>query len=358
MSDNICTNTAYLNSIDQKRRFQIVNIPPVRYDNLASNPYQKGYTKYDLDMRRKAEILKYSSNRMPTQTNSLTKAQRLSQAVKGTYQSRTYSRMYLDKNTKNGVLNTCPIVKTPSSACDVPGPPILLYEDPSVPLYNLVNDTDGAAFGIINQDKDPMPMVWNNTFPTNVILNDNKTITSIYILNADTPSYNFNIKTPVVVKISGNLTTASQTYQNDPGGLRVTINKATVNVKYSYNDVTLSPTTTCQFETAPNLSFNITLNPQHTSYSATCYLGLLNISNLILPVQKGFIYDIQVSISYTSTLSDAYLTNCTLPVYTTYVDATKTIAQTPNSNCTVTGQSPIPSSFPILSISGTPAYAF
>jgi hypothetical protein len=68
---DVCSNTAYLNSINQKTRFQIFNIPANRYNNLANNPYQtlnpntgQNYTKYEVDMRRKAEILKYNSNRM------------------------------------------------------------------------------------------------------------------------------------------------------------------------------------------------------------------------------------------------------------------------------------------------------
>jgi hypothetical protein len=73
--NNVCNDTAYLNSINQKSRFQLLNIPPVRYDNLSKNPYVivnpstgKYYTKDELDMRRKAEILKYSSNLMSTET--------------------------------------------------------------------------------------------------------------------------------------------------------------------------------------------------------------------------------------------------------------------------------------------------
>ena len=86
MSNNICTNPAYINSLDQKKRFQLFNIPPVRYNNLTVNPYLSinpstgvPFTKFDLDMRRKVEILKYASTRMSTQTNSLTKAQKFTQ---------------------------------------------------------------------------------------------------------------------------------------------------------------------------------------------------------------------------------------------------------------------------------------
>ena len=61
-------------------------IPLVRFNVIS--PYidpltnqSTNITEQQLNMRRKAEILKYSSNRMPTQTNSLTKKQKWSQLV-------------------------------------------------------------------------------------------------------------------------------------------------------------------------------------------------------------------------------------------------------------------------------------
>jgi hypothetical protein len=364
MSNNICNNPAYINSLDQKKRFQLFNIPPVRYNNLASNPYDSinpstgvRFTQFDLDMRRKAEILQYSSNRMTTQTNSLTKAQKFVQAVTGSYKSRTYSQTYLNENTVNGVLISCPMVKKSSTASNVPGPPILLYEDPNVPLYNLTQDTNNSAFGFLNQP--PGTTIWNNTFNTNVPIKNNtvySTITTVYILNPDSPSYLFNISTPVSLVVSGSLI-SNQSYNDDPEGLRITLNRARVNVLYSNTNVPLQ-SFTCEFSQTPNVTIsNINLSPNSNTYTATCYLGLLNISNLELPVEKGFIYDIQIAISYIFTSSNAYNTKCTAPTITSTANATYTFTETPSTNCSVISSVIIPPAnlFPTLHISGRSA---
>ena len=360
MSNNVCNNVAYMNSIDQKRRFQLLNIPPVRYDNLSTNPYQVKngaltYTKKDLDMRRKAEILKYSSNRMLTQTNSLTKAQKYAQAVTGGYQRRTYSQMYIERNSRNGVLNTCPPIARSTTASDVPGPPIMLYEDPTVPLYNLVNDADGTTYGLINQDQIPNPIPWKNTAPRNIIIpNDGtySTITSIYTINIPTPSYNFNISTPIVLKITGSLLDGVTSYTDNNNPVSINVNIAPrIKVKYSYSDANLNAATTCAFVTNPNIVVNsiaIALNGNR-SYTSTIYVGLLKISDLILPVQTGFIYDIQLAISYSIITSDIYNNKCSLPIITS-IENSENIHAPIVSNCTITGNRPIPTPIPALHV--------
>ena len=112
MADNICNDEAYQNMIVQNKRFQLMNIPPIRYDNLANNPYilrypgsSSKFTKNDLDMRRKVEILKYNANNSNTQTNNFTKAEIYAQAISGKYQQRTYPNSFVRDNSKNNQLN-------------------------------------------------------------------------------------------------------------------------------------------------------------------------------------------------------------------------------------------------------------
>ena len=357
MSNNVCNNVAYLNSIDQKRRFQLLNIPPVRYDNLATNPYEKInpttgrlITKYDLDMRRKAEILKYSSNRMSTQTNSLTKSQKFSQAVTGSYQSRTYSQTYIDANTTNGVLNTCPMVKTSTTESDVPGPPILLYEDPNVPIYNLENTATGQTYGIINQYVNPYTMIWNNTVLVNVPnVTGNSTITSIYVLQPNTPTLNFTITTPISIYLTGRLAPGSLSCIST-NALTINISNLKINVNYSFSSVTLNPATTISLVNSPRITMDVNVNTQMPTFTASCYLGLLTISNLILPVQKGYIYDIQVGIDYNLTASTLYSANCIDPTIIYYIDASSNVSAKTNVNCTLRGDVQIPIPFPKLRV--------
>jgi hypothetical protein len=258
--------------------------------------------------------------------------------------------MYIDQNTKNGRLNTCPIVKKSTTASDVPGPPILLYDDPNVPLYNLVNDADGPTYGIINQDVNTYTMVWNNTFPVNVSnITGNSTITSIYVLYPNTLTLNYRITTPISIYLTGNLLAGALGF-NATNALTISTQSINLNVNYSYSSVPLNLATTISFVNPPSITLDISVNRQNPTYYASCYLGLLNISNLILPVQKGFIYDIQVGITYSITNnSTLYNEFCNAPTITSYINTSR--SNKTNINCTLRGDRPIPNPFPSLNIS-------
>jgi hypothetical protein len=124
-----------------KRQQQTV-IPQFRLE-LQSSPYPT-YTQYQLDMRRKVEILKYKSNQQNSKANTLTKSQNFSKAMTST---KTLSQATLDKINAN-MCDSLINVPTPSSSCDVPGPIITLFYDGNVPLYNYATKTEAFA---INQ---------------------------------------------------------------------------------------------------------------------------------------------------------------------------------------------------------------
>ena len=75
----------------RKQRQSLFAMPSFRATPIS--PYPE-YTKEQLDMRRKAEILKYAGNRMNTKTNDLTKTGRFTQIITGKYQSRSYTTTY------------------------------------------------------------------------------------------------------------------------------------------------------------------------------------------------------------------------------------------------------------------------
>jgi hypothetical protein len=382
MANNVCDDTAYLNSIDQKTRFQLLNIPPIRYNNLNSNPYEqinpatgRPFTKNDVDMRRKAEILKYSSNRMSTQTNNLTNSQKYAQLARGLYQRRTYSKEFIQQNTDaNGLLQICPpgtIIKTPSSASDIPGPPIDLYEDDNVPLYNFNSHID-SAYGIQNQSANPYTKDWDFTNRTNTqcpFINGTTTyatFTNIYIMNTNSPSYTYNIITPFSMSINGSLQTAmfGNAY-SDSTALRININSVSVNVKYSYWNVTLNPNPAVTYDHGLDANLNpinpidisINIPVGQTTFNANVYLGTLNISALNLLTVKGYIYDIQAAINYQITYpSGQYSNSCNFPTISSFINIPlNSVFPIQQLRCSTTGGSQIvPSNFPVLSVTGTP----
>ena len=127
-----------VSQLNVKRQNQLTNVPLPRVE-LQPSPYGQ-YTKYQLDMRRKAEILKYKSNKQNSKTNNLTKAQIFVNVVKG-YNNMGQSTV--NKISKGEI--TCPnddLIPTPTSSSDIPGPIIYLINDETVPLYNYVTNPD------------------------------------------------------------------------------------------------------------------------------------------------------------------------------------------------------------------------
>ena len=133
--------------LQQKRERALVNRPPTRF--LAISPYRNyvfnddgtvnkfessstGYTKNQLDMRRKVEILKYDK-RNGKQTSS----QRYATLVKGLGRR-------ININTAENIrsITQCDLIPKPLSSSNVPparnesGRNQMLVMQPSIPLYN------------------------------------------------------------------------------------------------------------------------------------------------------------------------------------------------------------------------------
>jgi hypothetical protein len=93
------------------------------YNNISSR---------ELQMRRKAEILKYQQS-----GTKMTKKQMYTRAANNTLTKRTKSFIVHNFNVKGNsiILNNCDKNKTtPSGNAGVPGPSINLYLDPKIPL--------------------------------------------------------------------------------------------------------------------------------------------------------------------------------------------------------------------------------
>jgi len=361
MENNIfvCQDSAYLNAVEQRKRFQLTNIPPTRYDNLATNPYPT-YTKFDLDMRRKVEILKYNSNRMSTQTNSLTKAQKYTQLINGSYQRRTYSKYDLSVNVVNGILQTCVSssdIKTSTVACDVPGPPILLYEDNNIPIYNLINTTN-KQYGILNTQENMN--IWNYDKNENIVVSSTEftTINSIYILSSENPTNIFSITIPFYFNIYGSGITNVTYTPNDP--LTITIKNAVINIKYSYNNVLLKNTPiydyykyTSNIRTT-EIPIDISINIQNQDkFQANIYIGEITISNIFLYTQKGYVYDIQLKMDYNLIEPDInYKSKINSTIVTIYANPTSIPSSIP-SGCSFLPPNPNNINIPKFSITSS-----
>ena len=127
------TQNAFFNNFCITRKEKaLTNIPTPPRVELQSSPYESGFTQEQLNMRRKYEILQYPANTQSTQTNNLTQKQLYSLSIRGYGQYKRYSAATIAQ------LPTCPEPKVPTTSSGVPGPSILLYKDPNVPLYNYI----------------------------------------------------------------------------------------------------------------------------------------------------------------------------------------------------------------------------
>ena len=122
-----------------KREKALLNIPLNRVTPVSPYPT---YTRFQLDMRRKVEILKYENNATNSKTNNLTKKQQWSMLVNGN--TKNGSQASLLQVQKGITPIPCPqdeLLPTLTTACDVPGKVIVLQLDPNIPLYNYVNNS-------------------------------------------------------------------------------------------------------------------------------------------------------------------------------------------------------------------------
>lgn len=311
--NNVCNSPAYLNSITLKKRFQLLNVPPTRYNNLDQSPYLLNYTQYQLDMRRKAEILEYNASRTNTKTNNYTKFELWKQLVSGIVQKRSLSQSFIKQNTIPGTTNfvqTCPsgtILYTPTYASDVPGPIVNLYNDPNVPLY--MYGQDANSYAIINQQQDNTQFIYDNNlsnqdkYLTNYVDKPNVTLlTSIYIKNILTSSYTFTIKFPISIFMTATVRSTLKVpgKYKESFTLSFTGNRpfqpyiyyGTVPVNNNVFDKAIPYTpqkksVTFDISMVPN-----PMDPNNNNFYANQYIGMYQLYQLNLQTQPGYIYDL------------------------------------------------------------------
>jgi hypothetical protein len=287
-----------LTSLCQQRSKQLLfNTPLPRYTPIS--PYGGGFTKFQLDMRRKIEVLKYNSNTSSTKTNNLTKAEKWSQIVNGNsnnqrsnfpsihltlinyegnysvftvkypdtietvqtsqYTTDSFENIILNINAyqivgnsgyyyiniiKGGALKQCNInevIPTPTSFSGVPGPVVYLINDETVPLYNYNKNTQSYSYDSnVKQDKLWLYNPTSDIFLTN---KNSKIILTMMVSNiVERPSYNFTLKIPFSLyatgtNISDKVLSDSMNNPYNFYGLNIEIKSIEFNVFYSNNKI-------------------------------------------------------------------------------------------------------------------------
>ena len=253
---------------NQRRKMQLLNIPPTRYTPISPYPI---YTQFQLNMRRKVEILKYSANNSNSKTNNFTKSEKWKQVITGNYQRRTIPQYDIVKSAEN---------------------------------YNVVR-----SYSILDEKNDQK---WN-TNPYNDIVFTSGSENLLTLLGIrqyiDKPTYTFNIQSSVGLYVAGNVNTTG--YNTS---LNFSISNIECNIYYN-NTKVLSPPIT--FSGLNNLTVNI----QQSSigqFNASLYLGNITIENFTLNTLNNMVYDIKLIFTITLPTSNnaftitTYRANCNL----------------------------------------------
>jgi hypothetical protein len=360
----------------QRTRQRLYNIPQIRM-NLMS-PYPT-YTQHQLNMRRKVEILKYGNNTSSTKTNNPTKAQKWAQIASGRTQTKSYTTLTGYAPDGSGVYqqyikkfgnNTCPnddLIPTPTSSCDVPGPIMYLIRDETVPLYNYVSSINRSMS--ISQVEDNAE--WNV-----YINNDNKSISavesklfSLYITSKVTQSsYSYNFQIPIGIYITGTDIAASSIGQNvlfTDNSLNIA--SVAISVYYNNEQVILKIPPSAYLSNgavtydlvnnpAPIISYDVSFTPvtANDTIMFFSYVGVLNVTDLLLYTEPGYIYDIMATFYVTNQFGNTTFTstiqNYEYGVYTNLSPSNTYLAK--NTGLMAGNPYPVPSQFPTFILSG------
>jgi hypothetical protein len=244
-------------------------------------------------MRRKAEILRYADP-----STGLTAKKKYANIVNNGG-NRAYTQEVL-KQIADGQ-SSCPpandMIPTPTSSCDVPGPPGILFYDPAVPLYNFVPVQQAGSFLAQENKREYITFADNNISMSQASL---QIVWTLYVDNSiPTPLSTISFQLPFLITNTRLVPT------------QILITRAFV--YSSYNSTVLSTNDEGQFYTngknpylpdIPTVSFILT---PIDDYSSTC---LLIVSNFKMPTNPGDIIDIAVVLttnletSYTSILAN------------------------------------------------------
>jgi hypothetical protein len=308
----------------QKRNLALFNIPYNRFE-LTNSPYPS-YSQFQLNMRRKAEIFKYNSSQQNTKANGLTKKQKYAYLSSNISVGGISQHRINQTDAPNGVCLPDQLKPTSTTACGVPGAPMMLQYDPAVPLYNYGNYKENRTYAIIYKENTVIYSQYTKNIVEYIVADldyvypdaslSYQTYTtqlgSIIINSTNENTYNFNISTPIAIwfkgsvnsgyDINGNRIVKPAILSTDHLDFRIT----GVELQIYYNDTLAfplngGPTLTHTFT---DCSFN--LSTAVGGFYGVQYVGMLNINNLILRTSPNSIYSLRIVTNYTYNNTTAY----------------------------------------------------
>jgi hypothetical protein len=278
----------------QRSLAQINNRPENRFNPI--NPYTTtSFTKFQLDMRRKVETLKYSANKSSTQTNNMSKKEKFALLVRG---GMSRAQAVIQSNIID--CSGDRLIPTPTTASGVPGPVMYLYEDETVPLYNYSDFNSRSYSSGDSADTPPWQFVSN----PNVLAYDNGSSNVYYLIINRTigkPEYNFKIVMPIGIAVAGVVPSPYSSSPSDfSGNIKIRLTSATLSVYYGSG---LVKNIVIPYDDLSGIVMDVNLPtsnlPTPQSFSATSFLGNLVFSNIQLYTEPTYVYKFALSVNLT-----------------------------------------------------------
>jgi hypothetical protein len=285
MSDIFCT-------IDANRKNGLVfNVPPVRFTPISPYELNPSLTQYQLDMRRKVEILKYKKNTV----GSMTKKQVFVQAIRGATQRRNFSQTQItDLQNGQGPTIVCP--PTISTAAGVPGPAFYLSLDPNVPLYNYTISTTYAT-----ENKEDEVTKWIYIENYDIVGNETKLFTINIRKPIDQVLYIYSFTTSVGIQING---VRGNLPINPEFSTKLISDDINIIVKYGgqpINALTV-PLVTLSPGFLTEINGNVIVAAESPAFSGDIYMGNITVSNVAVLTSPGYTYEIEIKYIPSNTL--------------------------------------------------------
>lgn len=232
----------------------------------SGNMKAPGYTKDQLDMRRKTEVLQY--RKTASHTDNLSK--------KG-----KFAKLF----TIAGNNNICPLdlyLPTPSSSSNVPGPSTTLQYNESIPLYNYASNADNYAN--LNPDDN---LQFDLYADNNILVSNGQTVkvASLLVNNPSKSLSTFAVTVPIGLYASANIS-GSDIYDAS-----YSIPVVTFGVYYNGSLVPGTSITSASFS---NKIVRVTSNTSNTIFSGATYVGSLS-TTFTLSTEKGFVYEFRMT---------------------------------------------------------------
>ena len=282
----------------QRKLMQMYNIPLNRFTPV--NPYATGnFTKMQLDMRRKAEVLKYSANKSSSQTNNLTKKQQFALLIKGGIASPSQAVMSSDSVT----CEADEMMLTPTTSSDVPGPVMYLYNDKTVPLYNYSEFNTRTYSNFISDNLNP----WQFVVQPDILVYDNGTSIIYYLIinkSISKPLHTYSIITPVGITMTGSIPPGYVPPSGFNGNVSLQINSASLLIYYNNSLVK-----TVRLDNLSGFAVVVNIPTSNTSssslpFSVKQFIGNLAFNNVQLYTTASYVYTFVLSVDINISQSD------------------------------------------------------